>query len=39
VAPLEKLMKDRHEVLEKSKRKGRSRIFREMVAQMGIRLD
>jgi len=38
-SPLEKLMGDRCEVLERSQRKGWSRVFREMVAQMGMRLD
>jgi len=28
-----------HEVLERSQRKGRSEVFKEMIAQMKMRLD
>jgi len=35
-APLEKLMEDEHRDLERSQRKGRSGVFREMVTQVRI---
>jgi len=38
-ALLEKLMEDRRKVLERSQIKGRLGVFREMMTQMGMRLD
>jgi len=37
-APLKKIMKDKHEGLENSQRKGKRRIFREMATQLKMRL-